>query len=110
MVNKYRVKREKPSIVCFAGCDWWYHNRGLFCPQVMKRLAKDYKVLFINSLGMRIPSLKNDRHALNKIGRKLRSIVRFLRKTENGMYVFSDHCRSATVLGENSILILFFCR
>jgi len=88
-VNEYKVKRETLPIVCFAGCDWWYHNRGLFCPQVMTRLAKDYTVLFVNSLGMRVPSLKRDRHAVKKIIRKLRSTSLFLRKANNGMYVLS---------------------
>ena len=76
-------------IICFAGCDWWYHNRGLFIPQVMTRLAKQRKVLFINSLGMRIPSIRNDRDAMIRLTRKLRSILRFLRKDESGMYVVS---------------------
>jgi glycosyltransferase involved in cell wall biosynthesis len=80
---------KNPPIVCFAGCDWWYHNRGLFCPQVMKKLAKDHRILFVNSLGMRIPSFGKDRNAVGKIARKLRSIFRFLKKTENGMYVLS---------------------
>ena len=83
------MKKEKLPIVCFAGCDWWYHNRGLFCPQVMERLSKDYKVLFVNSLGMRVPSLRKDRSALKKIIRKLRSIGRFIKKTDKGMYVVS---------------------
>lgn len=89
MVNKYQMKQEEPPIVCFAGCDWWYHNKGLFCPQVMTRLAKDYKVLFVNSLGMRIPSFRKDRNAAKKIIRKLRSMLRFLRKVDNKMYVLS---------------------
>jgi len=55
----------------------------------MRRLAKDYRVLFVNSLGMRMPSLRKDRHAGKKILRKLRSICRFLRKTEEGMWVLS---------------------
>jgi glycosyltransferase involved in cell wall biosynthesis len=38
---------------------------------------------------MRIPSLRKDRNAAQKIFRKLRSIVRFLRKAEDGMYVLS---------------------
>jgi glycosyltransferase involved in cell wall biosynthesis len=83
------MNQKRQEIVCFAGCDWWYHNRGLFCPQVMTRLAKNYKVLFINSLGMRIPSFKKDRNAAKKILRKLRSISRFIKKAENGMYVLS---------------------
>lgn len=109
--SKNEVKRQLTPIVCFAGCDWWYHNRGLFCPQVMTRLAKDYKILFVNSLGMRIPSLKKDKHAINKIFRKLHSVVRFLRKTDNGMYVFSP--LSLPFLGSssgrklNAIFVLF---
>jgi hypothetical protein len=81
--------RKGRDIICFAGCDWWYHNRGLFCPQVIIRLAKRHKVLFVNSLGTRIPSLRKDRNALKKIARKFRSIIRFLRKVQNGMYVLS---------------------
>jgi glycosyltransferase involved in cell wall biosynthesis len=85
-IHNTKIKRD---IVCFAGCDWWYHNRGLFCPQIMKRLAKDYNVLFVNSLGIRVPSLKRDKHAVKKIFRKFRSMIRFLRKMDNGMYVFT---------------------
>lgn len=83
------MKQERLAIVCFAGCDWWYHNRGLFCPQVITRLVKTHRILFVNSLGMRIPSLRNDRNALKKIARKLYSLIRFLRKDANGMYVLS---------------------
>lgn len=83
------LKKQSFDIVCFAGCDWWYHNRGLFVPQVMSRLQKYARVLFVNSLGMRIPSLTGDRDALQKIARKLKSISRFLKKDKNGMYVFS---------------------
>lgn len=89
MIFHYHKTKAKPVLVCFAGCDWWYHNRGLFCPQVMTRLTKNYKVLFVNSLGMRIPSLIGDKHAFKKMARKLRSIARFLRKVNNGMYVLS---------------------
>jgi hypothetical protein len=88
--NDFKFVDQKPPIVCFAGCDWWYHNRGLFVSQVMPRLARHTKVLFINSLGMRVPSLKNDRFALHKIFRKIRSFTRFLRKDpKSGMYVMS---------------------
>lgn len=55
----------------------------------MKQLAKDSKVLFVNSLGMRIPSLRKDPNAAKKIVRKLRSMLRFLRKAEDGMWVLS---------------------
>ena len=89
-MTKSTTKKRKPPIVCYSGCDWWYHNRGLFVTQVMTRLAKDREVLFINSLGLRVPSLKQDRRALHKIFRKIRSCFRFLRRDEeSGMYVMS---------------------
>ena len=87
--KEHQSKLSDAGIVCFSGTDWWYHNRGLFCPQVMRRLAKDHKVLYVNSLGIRLPSLKRDGHAIKKILRKLRSISRFLKKVDNTMYVFS---------------------
>jgi len=84
-----RAGQKEAPVICFAGCDWWYHNHGLFCPQIMKRLAKHSKVLFVNSLGMRIPSLRKDRSAVKKFIRKFRSLLRFLRKAEDGMWVLS---------------------
>jgi glycosyltransferase involved in cell wall biosynthesis len=83
------VKDGRPTIVCFAESDWWYHNRGLFSPVVMSRLAKHYKVLYVNSLGLRVPSLRKDPQAPRRIFRKFLSTMRFLRKTDNGMYVFT---------------------
>jgi glycosyltransferase involved in cell wall biosynthesis len=83
------MRERRQALVCFAGNDWWYNNRGLFCPQIMRRLARDYRVLFVNSLGMRVPSFRKDKHALKKILRKLRSICRFMRRTEDGMFVLS---------------------
>lgn len=87
--QKPEQNEKKGTIVCFSGVDWWYHNEGLFCPQVMRRLSKNYRVLFINSLGMRVPSFKKDKNAVKKITRKLRSMSRFVRKVNHGMYVFS---------------------
>jgi len=84
-----RAGQKEAPVICFAGCDWWYHNRGLFCPQIMKRLAKHSRVLFVNSLGVRIPSLRKDRSAVKKFIRKFRSLLRFLRKAEDGMWVLS---------------------
>jgi hypothetical protein len=88
--NDFKSVDKKPPIVCFAGSDWWYHNRGLYVAQIMPRLAKHNKVLFINSLGMRVPSIKTDRFALHKIFRKIYSFAHFLRKDhQSGMYVMS---------------------
>ncbi len=65
----------------------------------MTRLAKDYRVLFINNLGMRIPSVIRDKHAVKKMARKLRSMAHFLRKVNSGMYVFSP--LSLPILGSS---------
>ncbi|MCK4789968.1 MAG: hypothetical protein KAV87_39885 [Desulfobacteraceae bacterium] len=83
------MKKDKPALVAFAGSDWWYHNRGLFSPQILSRLTKHYKVLYVNSLGVRVPSLRRDSQAARKIIRKFRSTAHFLRKTDDGMYVFT---------------------
>jgi hypothetical protein len=34
------------GIICLGGEDWWYHNRGHFDFQIMRRLARDWPVLF----------------------------------------------------------------
>jgi len=88
-MTERRAGQKEAPVVCFAGCDWWYHNHGLFCPQIMKRMANHSRVLFVNSLGMRIPSLRKDRSAVKKFIRKFRSLLRFLRKAQDGMWVLS---------------------
>ena len=83
---------QQPSfdgIICIGGEDWWYHNRGHFDFQIMRRLARRWPVLFVNSLGVRMPSLRHDRHFAARIGRKLKSFARGLAHIENGFWVFS---------------------
>ena len=87
--QKSEQNEQKETMVCFSGVDWWYHNGGLFCPQVMRRLSRNYRVLFVNSLGMRVPSFRNDKNAIKKIIRKLCSMRHFVKKVEYRMYVFS---------------------
>lgn len=77
------------GIVCIGGEDWWYHNRGHFDFQIMRRLAKRWPVLFVNSLGVRVPSLKDNRLFVARIGRKLKSLARGLVEVEPGFWVFS---------------------
>ena len=79
----------KKEIVCFAGCDWWYHNRGLFCPQIMSRLATEYRILYVNSLGMRVPSLKKGKSTFLKVNRKLKSFLKYLKNVSPNFYVYS---------------------
>lgn len=77
------------GIICVGGEDWWYHNRGHFDFQIMRRLAKRWPVLFVNSLGVRVPSLKDNRLFATRIGRKLKSLARGLVEVEPGFWVFS---------------------
>jgi len=82
-------QREYDGIICIGGEDWWYHNRGHFDFQIMRRLAKDHPVLFINSLGVRMPSLSDKSLFMKRITRKLKSLRRGIVNVENNFWVFS---------------------
>jgi glycosyltransferase involved in cell wall biosynthesis len=82
-------RRSFDGIVCIGGEDWWYHNRGHFDFQIMRRLARDWPVLFVNSLGVRMPSLKENKVFVGRIARKLRSLAQGVVNVENGFWVFS---------------------
>jgi glycosyltransferase involved in cell wall biosynthesis len=77
------------GIICIGGEDWWYHNRGHFDFQIMRRLARRVPVLFVNSLAVRVPSLKDKRQFAAKVGRKLRSLSRGLVEAEPNFWVMS---------------------
>src|SRR3989339_2109138 len=81
--------REYDSVVCFAGQDWWYHNRAHSDVQIMRNLSDRIKVLFVNSIGMRMPSPGKSSDFLGKIVRKLSSISKGLVKVSDNMWVFS---------------------
>jgi glycosyltransferase involved in cell wall biosynthesis len=74
-------------IVCFAGEDWWYHHPHSK-NHILKRLAVQNKVLFVNSITMGLPSASNPDFFL-KIRRKLGSYMRCLRKVPEGLYVLT---------------------
>jgi len=75
------------SIICFAGEDWWYHHPHSK-NHILKRLAKQNNVLFVNSLTMGLPSFSNPDFFL-KVRRKLRSYLRWLRKVPEGLYIMT---------------------
>jgi glycosyltransferase involved in cell wall biosynthesis len=75
------------SIVCFAGEDWWYHHPHSK-NHILKRLATQNKVLFVNSITMGLPSVSSPDFWL-KIRRKLRSSLRWLRRVPEGLYVMT---------------------
>ena len=75
------------SIVCFAGEDWWYHHPHSK-NHILKRLARHNRVLFVNSLTMGLPSIGNP-DFFQKVRRKLRSYLRWLRKVPEGLWVMT---------------------
>ncbi|MBR2537629.1 MAG: glycosyltransferase [Hyphomicrobium sp.] len=77
------------GIICIGGEDWWYHNRGHFDFQVMRRLAEDWPVLFVNSIAVRMPSIADKTQFAAKFARKLKSLARGMVRVENNFWVFS---------------------
>ncbi len=90
-MTKQGIAEQMPfdGIICIGGEDWWYHNRGHFDFQIMRRLAKDWPVLFVNSLAVRMPSLKEKSQFVSRVGRKLKSLSRGMVRVENNFWVFS---------------------
>lgn len=68
--------REFDGVICFGGGDWWYHNRGHYDMQMMKQLSAYVPVLYVNSIGIRVPSIGEGSMFVKRIARKLKSISR----------------------------------
>jgi glycosyltransferase involved in cell wall biosynthesis len=66
------------GVVCFGGVDWWYHNRGHYEIQMMREMSERLPVLFVNSIGMRVPAVREGAMFRRRIARKLRSLRRGL--------------------------------
>lgn len=77
------------GLICIGGEDWWYHNRGHFDFQMMRRLSRRWPVLFVNSLGVRMPSLADRSVFVERIKRKAKSLSRGVVRVEKNFYVFS---------------------
>ena len=75
------------SVICFAGEDWWYHHPHSK-NHITKRFAKDNRVLFVNSIGVGMPSLSNPDFFL-KIRRKLKSYLRWLKRAPEGLWLLT---------------------
>ncbi|HEX6583955.1 MAG TPA: glycosyltransferase [Thermoleophilaceae bacterium] len=66
------------GVICFGGVDWWYHNRGHYDVQMMRELSADRPVLYVNSIGMRMPTPHAGGMFHRRVARKLRSVSRGL--------------------------------
>jgi GT2 family glycosyltransferase/glycosyltransferase involved in cell wall biosynthesis len=82
----------KPGYVCFAAQDWWYHNQAHSDFQLMRNVARHRRVLVVNSIGMRMPMPGRSTQFLRKVGRKLKSVAKIVRRPlpgEPNFYVMS---------------------
>ncbi len=95
-MNSGNEPRPFDGVICIGGSDWWYHNRGHFDFQIMRRIAKHWPVLYVNSLGVRVPSLQQKGLFAERMWRKAKSLSRGLSNPENQFWVFSP----ASVPGE----------
>lgn len=75
------------SVICFAGEDWWYHHPHSK-NHILKRFAHHNRVLFVNSISMGAPSVRNP-DFFQKLRRKLKSYLRWLRKVPEGLWVMT---------------------
>src|SRR5215469_3263247 len=75
------------SVICFAGEDWWIHHPHSK-NHILRRLAGQNKVLFVNSITMGLPSMSNADFFF-KIRNKLRSYARWLKRIPDGLYVMT---------------------
>jgi len=66
------------GVVCFGGVDWWYHNRGHYDVQMMREMSERLPVLFVNSIGLRVPAVREGAMFQRRVARKLRSLRRGL--------------------------------
>jgi hypothetical protein len=52
-MDKKSIFSEKINgVICFGGEDWWYHNRGHFDMQLMRRFARSRTTIYVNSTVM----------------------------------------------------------
>src|SRR5688572_30708598 len=71
------------GMICFGGADWWYHNRGHYDIQMCRQFARHVPVLYVNSLGVRVPKIQEGSAFFKRVRRKLRSWSRgFVRVDE----------------------------
>jgi glycosyltransferase involved in cell wall biosynthesis len=89
MSEKMKNNNRLTDFVCFGGEDWWYHNRGHIDFQLMKRFAKDRTVLYVNSIVMQKLGILKKKNFRTRLARKLKSILRGLKKTDAGFWVYS---------------------
>ena len=88
-MNTPTQPRHFDGVICFGGEDWWYHNRGHFDMQMMRELSRVVPVLYVNSIGMRVPRVGEGSMFVKRVLRKLKSLKRGLVKVRDNFFVAS---------------------
>ncbi|MDM8559883.1 glycosyltransferase [Candidatus Parabeggiatoa sp. HSG14] len=98
-MNDIKLKKESTSsqtdeycdgVIHFGNVDWWYHNRGHSSIRMATRIAQHVPIVWINSIGMRLPMPGKTEIAWTRYWRKLKSLTRGLKRDpKSGMYIYS---------------------
>lgn len=76
-----RGETGRDGLICFSAQDWWYFNHAHSDFQLLvNAAATGEKVLLVNSLGMRMPVPGRTTSPLTRIGRKVSSLTKGLRR------------------------------
>jgi glycosyltransferase involved in cell wall biosynthesis len=73
------------DIVCFSH-DW--SALPLSKTHLMRQFSKDNRILWVNSIGLRMPSL-GSKHHLGRIVQKLKAVAEPIREVEKNIFVFN---------------------
>ena len=76
------ARSSDPGFVFFSAQDYWYHNRAHSDIQLARGVARERTVLFVNSLGMRMPVPGQHSDVARRIARKAASVARAVRRPE----------------------------
>jgi glycosyltransferase involved in cell wall biosynthesis len=79
----------KTDVICFGGEDWWYCNRGHIDMQLMRRYAKYGTTLYVNSIVMQKPNIREGKMFFRRLLRKVKSVSTGLKMSDAGFWVFS---------------------
>lgn len=87
--TQHATGRKVDGVICVGGEDWWYHNRGHYDMQMMREFSRICPVLYINSIGMRVPSISEGSMFFSRVSRKLKSLRRGLVPVRENFSVLS---------------------
>lgn len=73
----------QPAVIWFSIFDWWTSSHGHSDFQLAKELAKERPVLFVNSIGMRVPVPGKTQRSGRRVLRKLGSLARGLKRPDS---------------------------